>query len=75
MTPSVPGEAPVGLVSTGDAIFNGLWTLLHVPCISLPGLTGPHGMPVGIQLVGARYADARLLAVAKTVARLLQTPP
>ena len=74
MTPSAPGEAPVGLASTGDSIFNGLWTLLHVPCISLPGLTGPHGMPVGIQLIGARYADARLLAVAQTVARLLRAP-
>ena len=74
MTPSAPGEAPVGLASTGDSIFNGLWTLLHVPCISLPGLTGPHGVPVGIQLIGARYADARLLAVAQTVARLLPAP-
>jgi Asp-tRNA(Asn)/Glu-tRNA(Gln) amidotransferase A subunit family amidase len=74
MTPSAPGEAPIGLAFTGDSIFNGLWTLLHVPCINLPGLTGPHGMPVGIQLVGARYADARLLAVAQTVARLLETP-
>jgi len=71
MTPSAPGEAPVGVAFTGDAIFNGLWTALHVPCISLPGLTGPHGMPVGIQLVGARYSDARLLAVAQTVGRLL----
>jgi Asp-tRNA(Asn)/Glu-tRNA(Gln) amidotransferase A subunit family amidase len=74
MTPSAPGEAPVGLASTGNSIFNGLWTLLHVPCISLPGLIGPHGMPVGIQLVGPRYADARLIGVAQTVARLLQLP-
>lgn len=74
MTPSAPGEAPVGLASTGDSTFNKLWTLLHVPCISLPGLTGAHGMPVGIQLVGPRYADARLLAVARTVRSLLQRP-
>lgn len=71
MTPSAPGEAPAGLASTGPSIFNGLWTLLHVPCISLPGLIGPQGMPVGIQLVGARYSDARLLAVAQTIAPLL----
>jgi Asp-tRNA(Asn)/Glu-tRNA(Gln) amidotransferase A subunit family amidase len=74
MTPSAPGEAPCGLASTGDAICNGLWTLLHVPCISLPGLTGPHGMPVGVQFVAPRYADARLLAVAQTLAPLLQPP-
>jgi Asp-tRNA(Asn)/Glu-tRNA(Gln) amidotransferase A subunit family amidase len=71
ITPSAPGEAPVGLAFTGDSIFNGLWTLLHVPCINLPGLTGPQGLPVGIQLVGARYADAHLLAVAQTVVGLL----
>ena len=31
LTPSAPGEAPVGLASTGDSIFNGLWTRLHAP--------------------------------------------
>jgi len=72
IAPSAPGEAPIGLGSTGDSIFNGLWTLLHVPCINLPGLTGPQGLPVGIQLVGGRYTDASLLAVARTVAGLLR---
>ena len=76
LTPSAPGEAPVGLASTGDSIFNGLWTLLHVPCISLPGLTGPHGLPLGVQLVAPRYSDSRLLGVAalrrEAVARLIE---
>ena len=72
LTPSAPGEAPVGLASTGDSIFNGLWTLLHVPCISLPGFTGPHDLPVGVQLVAPRYSDARLFDVALCVERLLQ---
>lgn len=73
VAPSAPGEAPTGLASTGDSIFNGFWTLMHVPSINLPGLTGPSGLPVGIQLVGARYADATLLAAAETVASLLAT--
>jgi Asp-tRNA(Asn)/Glu-tRNA(Gln) amidotransferase A subunit family amidase len=72
LTPSAPGEAPVGLASTGDSIFNGLWTLLHVPCISLPGLSGPQGLPVGVQLVGPRYSEERLFAVAICVERLLR---
>jgi Asp-tRNA(Asn)/Glu-tRNA(Gln) amidotransferase A subunit family amidase len=72
IAPSAQGEAPLGLASTGGAMFNGLWTLLHVPCISLPGLTGAHGLPVGIQLVGPRYSDAKLLAAAQTVAGLLR---
>ncbi len=31
-----PGQAPRTLASTGDAIFNGLWTLLHMPCLTMP---------------------------------------
>ena len=33
------------------------WTLLGVPAISVPGLTGPAGMPVGVQLVGLDEAS------------------
>jgi Asp-tRNA(Asn)/Glu-tRNA(Gln) amidotransferase A subunit family amidase len=72
VTPSATGEALPGLESTGDSIFNGLWTLLHVPCINIPGLTSPLKLPVGIQLVGPRYADSRLLAAAQTIFDLLQ---
>lgn len=71
LVPSAPGEAPEGLMSTGNSIFNGLWTILHVPCINLPGLTGSNGLPVGIQLVAPRYSDGKLLAVAKTLSQLL----
>jgi Asp-tRNA(Asn)/Glu-tRNA(Gln) amidotransferase A subunit family amidase len=73
ITPSAPGEALTGLESTGDSIFNGLWTLLHVPCINIPGLNGARGAPVGIQLVAARYDDARLLATARIVENLLRS--
>jgi amidase len=71
LTPSAPGEAPLGLTSTGSPIFNHLWTLLHLPCVNVPGLTGPSGMPVGVQLVGARGSDAALLAIAEWAQRLL----
>ncbi|MEO0997434.1 MAG: amidase [Pseudomonadota bacterium] len=64
LTPAVPGEAPVGHGSTGDAVFNRLWTGLHTPCITLPGPKGGNGMPVGVQLVARRFDDARLLQVA-----------
>src|SRR5215472_1114489 len=59
-----PGQAPKTLASTGDAIFNGLWTVLHMPCLTMPAGEGPDGLPVGIQLVGKRHADERLLDVA-----------
>lgn len=64
LTPSAPGEAPAGLSSTGDPALNRIWTLLGVPCLSLPGATGPAGLPVGVQLVGPPGGDGVLLAAA-----------
>ena len=60
LTPAAQGVAPVGLGSTGSPMFNGLWTYLEMPCISLP-LLEANGLPIGVQLVGARGDDARLL--------------
>lgn len=61
---SAAGPAPHGYSSTGNPIFNGLWTFIGTPCISLPLLT-VDGMPVGVQLVGKRREEAKLLATAK----------
>lgn len=63
LTPAAAGIAPVGLQSTGSPMFNGLWTYLKLPCISLPLLT-VDAMPLGVQLVGARGDSGRLLGVA-----------
>lgn len=75
LTPAAPGTAPEGLQTTGSPIFNGLWTALQAPCIAIP--TGDRkGLPVGVQLVGRRYRDDRLLAIARTVAPVIErTPP
>lgn len=70
LTPSTNGEAPLGLHYAGDPAFQGLWTLLHVPTITLPVATGPHGMPVGIQLVAARWDDRLLFAAARWMLNL-----
>lgn len=61
LTPSAKGEAPRGLASTGDPLFSRAWTLLHVPSVTLPGFSGAHDLPVGVQLVGAFGDDERLL--------------
>lgn len=68
VTPAAPGEAPLGLDWTGDASFNLLWTSLHVPCVTVPAGTGSNGLPLGLQIVGRRGADAALLAAAAWVA-------
>ncbi|MDO9713430.1 amidase [Paracraurococcus lichenis] len=75
LTPAAPGEAPEGLHTTGDWIFNGIWTLLHVPCLAIPAIRGPRGLPVGIQLVGPRLSDARLLAIAAACAPAIDSEP
>ncbi|BBK41547.1 amidase [Allostella vacuolata] len=72
LTAPSPGEAPEGLATTGSPVFNKLWTLLGVPCVNIPFGRGPKGLPLGIQLVGRRLDDARLLAVAATVADVLE---
>ncbi len=67
LAPCVNGEAPIGLDYTGDPFFQGLWTALHVPTISLPTHRGENDLPVGIQLVGKKYEDRALLAAARWV--------
>ncbi len=71
LTASATGEAPVGLESTGDPVFNRVWTLLHVPCATIPFGLGPNGLPVGVQVVARQGDDMRLLTVAKWIAARL----
>ena len=63
LTLPAPGQAPRGLADTGSAVFNAVWTLLYMPCLTLPAGRGPDRLPVGVQLVGRRHEDARLLEV------------
>ena len=64
LSPSSPGVAPKGLKSTGSAEFNKVWSYLGTPCISLPLLQGESKMPLGVQLIGAKFDDLRFLGVA-----------
>ena len=65
LTPAAPGTAPKGLSATGDPSFCTLWTLCGMPALSLPLLQGSDGLPLGVQLVGRRGFDARLLRTAR----------
>jgi len=68
LTPAAPGTAPKGLASTGDPSFCTLWTLTGMPAVSLPLLEGTNGLPLGVQLVGPRNGDARLLRTGRWLA-------
>lgn len=71
LTPSAPGAAPAGFGSTGDPMFNRLWTLLGTPCINVPGLCDSRGLPLGIQVVGRFARDRTALAAAAFVEQAL----
>src|SRR3954467_15057663 len=61
LTPSAPGAAPHGIGATGVANFNWLWTLMGTPCVNVPGLSDPSGMPLGVQIVGRFGRDRAAL--------------
>jgi Asp-tRNA(Asn)/Glu-tRNA(Gln) amidotransferase A subunit family amidase len=73
ITPAAPGTAPRGLGSTGDPSFCSLWTLCGMPAVSLPLMQGANGLPLGVQLVGQRGNDARLLRTANWLVRQVQS--
>ena len=65
LTPPALGTAPKGLGATGDPVFCVLWTLLGMPAVTLPVMRGANGLPLGVQLVGRRNFDGRLLRTAR----------
>lgn len=70
LTPAAPGPAPLG-AATGSPAFCTPWTLAGVPALSLPLLVDENGMPMGVQLVGGRGDDARLLRTARWLVETL----
>jgi len=74
LTPAAPGAAPKGLESTGDPSFCTLWTLSGLPALTLPLLRGSNGLPIGVQLVGRRNFDARLLRTARCLVSKVSAP-
>lgn len=66
LMPAASGTAP-DRTSTGDPIFNAPWSGIGAPSIALPTALGADGLPLGTQLAGAPFAEARLLAAARWV--------
>ncbi|MDR3511525.1 MAG: amidase [Caulobacteraceae bacterium] len=72
LAPSAVGEAPEGLGDVGDLVFNGLWTLLHVPTVNVPAFKGPNGLPVGLTVTGPRFSDRKVIAAAEAFGRAFE---
>jgi Asp-tRNA(Asn)/Glu-tRNA(Gln) amidotransferase A subunit family amidase len=69
ITLSAPDEAPHGLHSTGNPLFNSTWTLLYASCVSLPLLSGAKGLPIGVQVIAPNLADTKALRAAHWLLR------
>ena len=64
LTPATPTAAPRDRTTTGNVVFQAAWTSAGLPAIAIPsGLDGA-GMPLGVQLVAAPFAEAKLLDAA-----------
>ncbi len=64
LSPSAPGAPPKGFATTGNSTFNRLWTLMGTPCVNVPGLADPNGLPLGVQVIGRFGADRATLEAA-----------
>jgi len=65
VTPATLGPAPKLTEGTGDPIMNALWSYTGMPAISLPLMQSDQGLPIGVQLIGARHDDGRLLRTSR----------
>ena len=71
LTLSSGDEAPKGFGFTGDPLFNRVWTLLGWPCVTIPFGQGNKGLPLGVQVIGPNGSDAKTLAAAAWLERVL----
>lgn len=72
LTPSAPDEPPEGYGSTGASTWNRAWTLLHVPCLNVPGATGVNGLPMGVQVIAPIGEEAICLQAGAVLEAALQ---
>jgi aspartyl-tRNA(Asn)/glutamyl-tRNA(Gln) amidotransferase subunit A len=72
--PAEIGGLPAG--PRGHAAFTPLFNYGSLPALSLPCGTGRLGLPVGLQIAGPRFADARVLQLAWHAEQVLgRCPP
>jgi Asp-tRNA(Asn)/Glu-tRNA(Gln) amidotransferase A subunit family amidase len=67
LAPSATTVAPVGLQYTGDPIMSLPWSHLGLPSVSIPLPQRPGELPLGVQIVGPRNQDLKLLSSAAAI--------
>ena len=75
MTPSTPSHAPRDLSTTGDAVFQAPWTAGGFPAITIPSGVSGSGLPLGVQLIAASFAEEKLLSAARWCEEVLNVSP
>jgi Asp-tRNA(Asn)/Glu-tRNA(Gln) amidotransferase A subunit family amidase len=65
LTPATPTPPQADRNNTGNPLFQGPWTSAGLPAIAIPSGVAASGLPLGIQLAAAPFAEARLLAAAR----------
>lgn len=64
LLPSAPSSAPETLTSTGDSVFNRIWTLLGLPCVNVVSGFDSNGLPLGVQIIAPFGQDKKALQAA-----------
>ena len=71
LAPCVLGEAPPLAEGTGDPLLCRAWTALRTPAVSVPGLTGPAELPLGVQVIALPGRDVLALTGAHQIAAII----
>ena len=70
LAPATTEPAP-DIRTTGNPAFNSPWSFTGLPVVSIPSGQEVDGLPLAIQMVGAPWSEAELLAVAAWCERIL----
>ncbi len=71
LLPSAPGTAPRTLKSTGNSIFNQLWTLMGLPCVNVCVGRDANNLPIGLQVIAPFGKDKQALQAAHWLEKVL----
>ncbi|HJO82280.1 MAG: amidase [SAR202 cluster bacterium] len=75
LSPSTVEPAPKNLSTTGNPMFQTPFTFGGFPSITLPSGLSADGLPLGIQLAAAPFADETLLAAARWCEQVIDVKP